>query len=116
MLSPLLFTQACGPGKAHSPGTPVSGRKPVRPSYVVCEGATGPAGALKGVHTMECPRCQGRLIQEGPVGSGTDSFEPTHLPSLRCLNCGFVCDPVMLMNRAFQHRQQVADAQFSQVA
>jgi ribosomal protein S27AE len=50
------------------------------------------------METDRCPRCGGLMIAEPCSGSLTD---PTHLDFVarRCVQCGEVIDPVILMNR-----------------
>jgi ribosomal protein S27AE len=50
------------------------------------------------METARCPRCGGLMVAEPCSGSLTD---PTHLDFLarRCVQCGEVIDPVILMNR-----------------
>jgi len=45
---------------------------------------------------MDCSKCQGLMVPERV----TDGL--THLNEWRCLNCGFILDPVIV-----QHRTQI---------
>jgi hypothetical protein len=47
--------------------------------------------------TMVCAKCNGLMVTERV----TDGL--THLNEWRCLNCGFILDPVIV-----QHRTQIA--------
>jgi hypothetical protein len=42
---------------------------------------------------MDCPKCQGLMVQERV----TDGL--TYLSEWRCLNCGFILDPVIVQHR-----------------
>ncbi|MDH4228992.1 MAG: hypothetical protein OEW11_04485 [Nitrospirota bacterium] len=48
---------------------------------------------------MDCPRCCGPLVAERFVDLLDDSGQ-MRVNLWRCLNCGYVCDPVILANQA----------------
>jgi ribosomal protein S27AE len=54
---------------------------------------------VEAIEADRCPRCGGLMIAEPCSGSLTD---PEHLDFLarRCVQCGEVIDPVILMNRS----------------
>lgn len=63
-------------------------------------------------NAMKCQRCHGLMLpvflHDSQMGDFAEAFQ--------CVNCADILDPIILQNRAHQHRQQVADAQFEQVA
>jgi len=48
---------------------------------------------------MECPRCAGLMSYERFLCRGSDRF-PVEYEGLRCLCCGEIIDPVILLNRS----------------
>ncbi len=48
--------------------------------------------------TSTCPRCQGLRLLDNYYDH-QESSAPSWIYSLRCLNCGFVEDPVIFKNR-----------------
>ena len=50
---------------------------------------------------MECPRCQGLMVQDHFVDM-KDTSESLWLPVSRCMNCGEVVDPRITARRALK--------------
>lgn len=50
---------------------------------------------------MQCPRCQGLMVQDHFVDM-KDYSESLWLPVLRCMNCGEVVDPRITARRSLK--------------
>lgn len=63
---------------------------------------------------MLCPKCLGLMVSDAPIryqATLIDASESEVYDSCRCLNCGYIHDPVVLKNRALQQAaQQSAEA------
>ncbi|MBL8075335.1 MAG: hypothetical protein JNL29_13290 [Nitrospira sp.] len=48
---------------------------------------------------MKCERCNGLVIAVSFVGGGDDTHGAWKYDGLKCLNCGYITDPLFVKNR-----------------